>query len=299
MTRFGPKILIAGCGYLGLTAARTFHIGGFNVHGLTRTSDPCTKKGPLPFPMIKADVTRRADLERINEEFDTVLVCVSSRGGDAEAYRNLYLEGTRNLVEVLKPRHCVFTSSTSVYGSSDDAWVTESTPAEPPVETAKVLREAEQVVLDAGGIVARLGGIYGPGRSVHLRKFFEGSAAIEGDGSRWLNQVHRDDAAGAIFLLRAWHAASGIYNVVDDTPLRQREIYSWMADMFGRPLPASVPLPDQRKRGIASKRVSNAKLHGMGWRCRYPSFLTAITSIIPTLVSSGEFAQQAGFSAVA
>jgi nucleoside-diphosphate-sugar epimerase len=299
MKRYGPKILIAGCGYLGLTTARSFHIGGFDVQGLTRSSEPGANKGPLPFPMDRCDITRREDLEKFAGQFDSMVICVSTKGGTAEDYRRVYLEGTRNLLEVVRPQQCIFTSSTSVYGDLDDAWVTEATPAGPVTETGKVLQETEGLVLAAGGIVVRLGGIYGPGRSAHLRRFFDGTATIDGDGSRWLNHIHRDDAAGAIFLLRAWHAPSGIYNVVDDTPVRQREMYSWLADVFGRPLPASVAAGEMRRRGVASKRVSNAKLHGMGWRCRHPSFQSAVTAIAPTLVSGGELVQQAGLSAVA
>jgi nucleoside-diphosphate-sugar epimerase len=299
MKRYGPKVLIAGCGYLGLTTARSFHIGGFDVHGLTRSTDPSERKGPLPFPMDVADITRRDDLEKFAGQFDSVVVCVSTKGGSAGDYRRLYVEGTRNLIEVVRPRKCVFTSSTSVYGDSDGAWVTEAVPASAPTETAKVLREAEEMVLAAGGIVTRLGGIYGPGRAVHLRKFFDGTATIDGDGSRYINQVHRDDAAGALFLLLAWHAPSGIYNIVDDTPVRQREMYAWLSDVFGRPLPPSTPAGEPRRRGVANKRVSNAKLHAMGWRCRHPSFQSAVTVIAPTLLGSGDILSPASLSAVA
>jgi nucleoside-diphosphate-sugar epimerase len=249
--------------------------------------------------MDTADITRRESLERFAGQFDHVVVSVSTRGGTAEDYRRLYLEGTRNLLDVVRPKKCIFTSSTSVYGDSDGAWVTESTPAQPVSETAKVLQETEEMVLAAGGIVARLGGIYGPGRAVYLRKLFDETATIDGDGSRYINQIHRDDAAGALFLLLAWHAPSGVYNVVDDTPVRQREMYAWLADLFGRPVPPSVTMGEVRKRGVANKRVSNAKLHAMGWRCRHPSFQASVTAIAPTLLGGGEIVPQAGIAAVA
>ena len=43
--------------------------------------------------------------------------------------------------------------------------------------------------------------LYGPGRSVLMRKFLAGEAVLEGDGTRWINQIHRDDAARAIVQL--------------------------------------------------------------------------------------------------
>ncbi len=151
----------------------------------------------------------------------------------------------------------------------------EDSPATPDRETGRVLRETEGVVLGApgGGTVARLAGIYGPGRSNLLRKFLSGEAIIEGDGARWLNQIHRDDAAAALFRLAQPDAAPGVYNVADDTPLTQRELYRALADLHGRPLPPMGPIDLDRKRGWTSKRVSNARLRTLGWRPVYPSFI--------------------------
>ena len=66
------------------------------------------------------------------------------------------------------------------------------------------------MVLDAGGTVVRLSGIYGPGRSVILGKFLGGRAVIEEDGRRYLNQIHRDDAARAIVRLLGGSVAPGV-----------------------------------------------------------------------------------------
>ena len=77
---------------------------------------------------------------------------MSPPGGDAEDYRQVYLQGTRNLIEWLAPnppKKFVYTSSTSVYGQTDGSQVKESSPTEPLVETAKVLLETEKVLLAA------------------------------------------------------------------------------------------------------------------------------------------------------
>ena len=97
--------------------------------------------------------------------------------------------------------------------------------------------EAEALARAGGGIALRLAGIYGPGRSVHLKKMLEGSAAIEDvEPSRFLNQIHRDDAVGAILhLLRQEPSrfAGGLFNVVDDTPLTQRQGDEALAAFYG------------------------------------------------------------------
>ena len=69
-------------------------------------------------------------------------------------YRQVYLQGTRNLIEWLgpnPPKKFVYTSSTSVYGQTDGSQVKESSPTEPLVETAKILVETEKLLLAAAG----------------------------------------------------------------------------------------------------------------------------------------------------
>jgi nucleoside-diphosphate-sugar epimerase len=161
--------------------------------------------------------------------------------------------------------------------------VTEESPAEPERETGRILRETEEIVLAGGGTVARLAGIYGPGRSVLLRKFFNGEAVFDGDGSRLINQIHRDDAASALALL-AERDVSGIFNVADDSQPPQREVYSWLAERFEKPLPPSAPVDPNRKRGTTKKRVSNLKLRALGWEPQWPSFFDAVNGD-PNLVA--------------
>jgi nucleoside-diphosphate-sugar epimerase len=112
---------------------------------------------------------------------------------------------------------------------------------------------------------------------VLLRRFLEGEARIEGDGSRFINQIHRDDAASALLHLAA-AAARGVFNVADDTPLMQRDVYAWLAQHFGRPLPPHGDADPNRKRGVTNKRVSNARLRALGWAPRFPAFYDAVVA---------------------
>ena len=202
--------------------------------------------------------------------------CVSSNRGGPEDYRRVYLEGARTLLQAVPTSRFVFTSSTSVYAQTDGSVVSEESPAEPDRETGRILRATEEVVLAAGGTVLRLAGLYGPDRWALLRNFFEGGAMIEGDGSRWGNQIHQADAASAVLLVGTENVPPAIYNVVDDAPTTQREIYEAMAAHFGLPLPPTGPVDTARKRGWSSKRVSNAKLRALGWSPRFTSFRDAL-----------------------
>ena len=106
-----------------------------------------------------------------------------------------------------------------------------------------------------------------------LKKFLAGEAIIEGDGGRWLNQIHRDDAAAALVRLAGSDAPPGVYNVADDQPLTQLALYMALAKQYARPLPPTGPVDLHRKRGWTSKRVVNTRLRALGWRPAYPSFL--------------------------
>jgi nucleoside-diphosphate-sugar epimerase len=151
-------------------------------------------------------------------------------------------------------------------------------------ETGRILLETERLVLASGGIVARLAGIYGPGRSALLSKFLAGTAMIDPENDRFVNQVHRDDIAAALFLLLSREAEiAQIYNVVDDQPILQSECYRWLAQRLNRPLPPTGRSTQEHKRGDSNKHVSNAKLRALGWTPRYPTFPEAMDkSILPS-----------------
>jgi nucleoside-diphosphate-sugar epimerase len=228
---------------------------------------------------VAMDISESPRFETRWQEPDVLVHCASSGRGGADVYRRVYLEGLNNLLSATRAGHVIFVSSTSVYAQSDGSVVTEESPAEPRMETGRILREAEQVTIEAGGSLLRLSGIYGPGRSVLLRKYLEGSAVLESGGDRWINQIHRDDAARAV-VHAATNELTGIYNVSDSTPARQKDVYAWIAAACGGHLPPEGPAPTQRKRGITNKRVSNAKLRACGWSPLYSSYREALPSLL-------------------
>jgi nucleoside-diphosphate-sugar epimerase len=283
-----PRILIAGCGYIGQAAADLLHAAGWLVEGWTRSAESAASLSAKPYHVREVDVSKPAQLAECAGTFDAVVHCASSSGGDAEMYRRVYLDGARNLLETFPGSKLLFTSSTSVYAQRDGSWVTEESETKPMRETSRILLETERSVLASGGIVARLAGIYGPGRSALLNKFLKGTAMIDPETDRFVNQVHRDDIAAALFLLLSRESEiAQIYNVVDDQPILQSECYRWLAHRLNRPLPPIGRSIQERKRGDSNKRVSNAKLRALGWTLRYPTFPEAMDkSILPSFAES-------------
>lgn len=271
-----PRTLLIGHGYLGSHLAQVLSGQGFPVVAVHRGT-PLTE----PYHLLSADLTDPASLAELAQSFspEVVVHAASSSRGGPEAYRRVFVEGVRHLLETFPDAQLFFTSSTSVYGQTDGSLVDEHSATVPDRETGRLLLEAETLVRGAGGVVLRLAGIYGPGRSVYLQRLFEGLARIEDtEPSRYLNQIHRDDACSAIrHLLPLRGSLEGrCFNVVDDTPLTQRACYEALASRFGLPTPPLTPPDTERKRAWTHKIVSNAALRATGWSPLYPSFLDAV-----------------------
>ena len=277
-----PRILIAGCGYVGEATADLFHSAGWNVEGWVHSKDSLLRLSAKPYSVQAIDLSQRGDVAKHAGAFDAVIHCASSRGGNAEVYRQIYLNGAHHLLETFPKARILFTGSTSVYAQRDGSWVTEESETKPLRETSRILLEVEHLILQKGGTVARLAGIYGPQRSALLSKFLNGTATIDPNHDRFVNQVHRDDIASALFLLlnRTALSSAQIYNVVDDEPLLQSECYGWLSQKLNRPLPPTRKSEEPRKRGDSNKRVSNEKLRRSGWRPRYPTFIDAMEKSI-------------------
>jgi nucleoside-diphosphate-sugar epimerase len=280
-----PRILIAGCGYVGEATADLFHSAGWTVEGWVHSKESVAQLSGKPYSVRVIDISQQDEIAEREGVFDAVIHCASSRGGDAAAYRKIYLSGARNLLGIFTDAKILFTSSTSVYAQRDGLWVTEESETKPLPETSRILLEAEKLILEKGQIVVRLAGIYGPRRSALLSKFLNGTITIDPQMDRFVNQIHRDDIASALFLLLNGEAQKSeqIYNVVDDQPLLQSECYGWLAQRLNRPLPLVRESEQPRKRGDTNKRVSNAKLRGSGWTLQYPTFADAMEkSVLPS-----------------
>jgi nucleoside-diphosphate-sugar epimerase len=231
-----------------------------------------------PFRVVAADVSQ-PDALIAAFPGGVIFFCASSGQGGPREYRAVFLEGTRNLLRQFPESRLVFCSSTSVYGQTDGSRVDEGSATEPERETGRVLLAAEQAVLEGGGTVARLAGLYGPGRCVALRKLLDGKAVLEGEGERWLNNLHQEDAAAALLHL-AGEPEPGIFNVVDDEPVRQRDWFAWVCEELARPLPQFGPRDADRKRAWTHKAVSNGRLRATGWKPVYPTFREGLRALL-------------------
>jgi len=283
------RVLIVGCGYVGTALATRLQGLGHEIWALRRSQSPADSASTSGIKFLQADITRPETLSSLPSVYDWVVNCVSASHGGAEDYRAVYVEGMRNLLKWLRvtaPQKFVYTSSTGVYGQMDGSVVDEGSPTIPEAETARVLIEAEQVLLAAAGregfpgVVLRVAGIYGPGRSFWFKQFLSGEARIEASGERVLNSIHLEDVVGSIAAALEKGTPGRIYNAADDRPSTQVEIFEWLSQCLKKPLPprAESGADPVRKRGLTSKRVSNERLRTeLGYSFRYPTFKEGYT----------------------
>lgn len=290
------RALIVGCGYVGFPLAVELVHHGHEVFGLRRSSSSAAALQAAGIKPLHADITQPLSLAGLPREFDWVVNCVASGGGGVDEYRQLYLEGMRNLIAWLAPTdkmpRLVYTSSTGVYGQNDGSLVDETSPTEPATETARVLVETEKLLLAAGreqnfpAMILRAAGIYGPERGYLLKQFLRGEARLEGAGGRMLNMIHRDDLIRAIIAALEGGRAGAIYNAVDNEPVSQLDFFQWLAAQLGQPLPPVVAedAAAPRKRGLTNKRISNHKLRTeLGFSFTHPDFRSGYSAEIQRL----------------
>lgn len=252
----GHSVWVIGAGFLGAALADTCRVKGARV----LTIDPAAVAN-LRGSAGDASLLRHA-LQRLVP--DMVFCCAATHGGTPEDYRRAYLEPVEKLVGLLSGVRVVFCSSTSVYAGQGGGPVTEETPPRAVSERARILLQAEEVVLQGGGVVARLAPLYGPGRCELLRRFFKALPGLPGGDGRRLNYLHRDDAVQALLLLgtQPW-LQEGLFNVSGESFTRST-IYGLLEAAFNIDAEPDAAAPSAR--GVSDMHVDSSRLRALGWR---------------------------------
>ncbi|WP_253736282.1 SDR family oxidoreductase [Halohasta salina] len=289
------RVVILGCGYIGIELGRQLTAAGHDVVGVRRSDEGAAAIEDAGFTAHRADLTDPDDIAGLPDA-DWLVFAASSGGRDAEAAREIYVTALADAIDEYgsradPPDRLVYTSSTGVYGDHDGEWVDESTPLEPTTDKTRVLAEAERVARQRSaeqgidGTVARFSGLYGPDR-YRLERYIKGPVT-EG----YLNMVHRADAAGAVvYLLTADRARDEVVLVTDDEPVDKWTFADWLADECGVDSPPKRTkqqrLTDEglseaaRRRIATSKRCSNEKLRELGYSLEYPTFRAGYRDVI-------------------
>lgn len=271
------RVLIAGCGYVGSALAARLAADGHEVWGMRRNPDGLPE-GVRP---VAADLRDRATLA-LPSGLTAVFYTAAADGGSDDEYRAAYVDGPRNLIAALvargeRPRRVVFTSSTSVYGQTGGEWVDENSPTEPEGFGGRRMLEGEGIVRGGPfpGVVLRLGGIYGPGRTSYIDRVRSGAAECPAE-TTYANRIHRDDCAGALRHLMLLPEPLPVYLGVDRAPADSCEVLHWLAATLGRPAP--IRSASTRRRG--NKRCRSDRLVASGYEFAYPTYREGFRALL-------------------
>ncbi|MBL9134785.1 MAG: NAD-dependent epimerase/dehydratase family protein [Verrucomicrobiales bacterium] len=285
------RVLVAGCGYLGLPIALELARQGHEVVGLRRT--PAADSLPADTPSIAwmtTDLTQ-PDGTLPEGRFDAVIFAL---GGTCSAV----LEGTRRLLAHFAaepPTRYLHLGCTEVYGQTDGSVVKENHPTDPLTELGRAHVEAERLVLAAirnrfPAVLLRVARIYGPGREHDLAKFIRNEVRLAGQGHRNLNLIHLDDAVGGALAALKSGRPGEIYNLVDQEPVTEIHFFTWLAESLGKYVPPFAPPGEPgAKASIANARISNRRLAmELGHRLKYPTFRQGMTAELKRLTEAGQ-----------
>jgi nucleoside-diphosphate-sugar epimerase len=262
------RVLIAGCGDLGLRVARRLLARGDEVHALRRTPPLGEADGVHWHP---GDLTDAASLVSLPAQFSQLVFLPTPDARSPAAYRAVFVEGLRNRLEALdrdRLDRVLLVSSSAVYGEHHGGWVDETTAPGPSGFNGRILLETERWLASQPlpGVVLRLAGLYGPGRLQLIDRLRTGHATVPRALPHWANRIHIDDAASAIAHLLALSGPQPLYLGVDDTPLPLDVLYDHLAALLGAPRPPEGNAPA----GVGSKRLSNARLRASGFAPAWP-----------------------------
>lgn len=212
---------------------------------------------------LRADIGTGEGLSKLPRQARALVFCAAPDQRDEPAYRALYLDGLRRLLDACDADRVVFVSSTAVFGQDAGEWVDEDSATSPAGFNGRVLLESEQALaLHPCGIALRLSGLYGPGREWMLRRARAGEAGMP----RWTNRIHVDDAASALSHLLDLDRPEGLYVGNDDLPALDHEVLAWLRGEEGL-AQVSAATGD-----ITGRRVRNSRLRNSGWTPGYPDY---------------------------
>jgi nucleoside-diphosphate-sugar epimerase len=283
-------ILIAGYGWLGRSIAEHLGREGHRVTGVRRSPHGEAGTAGPRIALLSADLSEPGSMARLPRKVDGIVACQAARGGGVAAYREAYVQTTRNLLRWAGERGVgsfVYTSSTGVFGYDDGRDVDEATPTRPGSESSAILVEAEESVREAAAeglrtCVVRLSGLYGPERFGVVDRVRSGRLALGPGDDAWMNFCHRDDAVATVVAALERGRAGAVYHGSDTAPARRRDVVTWIAGRLRIPPPSNDGDPFRSTGGGrgANRRVLSEKTRSeLGLSPRYPSFRDGLAPV--------------------
>ena len=171
----------------------------------------------------------------------------------------------------------VFTSSSAVYANEAGEACDETSKVYEVGESPRVdrLLLAERAVLDAGGLVCRLAGLYHSERGAH--KYFLKAPSLDSRADALVNLIHYEDAASLCVAALNSGSSSTVYLGTDGVPVTRGDIAT-LTLASGAYADGAAPVFTKTD-GPLGRAMSNPWTRAqLNWQPRYASFKEFMTS---------------------
>lgn len=288
------RILIIGCGKLGIETASLLSAGGHSVTGLRRRIEFL----PAWLESVAIDVLDRASLEVLPAlKPDLVIYQATPAAYNESAYRDIYVSGVNNSIAALQTCNVpvLLVSSTGVYHQADGSWVDEASDTHPSTFNGQIMLEGEQQALSCDlSFVVRFSGIYGASRLRLLERVR--NADWSASDLHWTNRIHESDCARVLAHISELVLHSGakpeglprVWLASDCEPAPYAEVMAFLAAELGVELPDSGATPNNTSRRTGSKRCCNRQLLDSGFQFIYPDYRIGYREILELHRKAGD-----------
>ena len=281
-----PRVLIVGCGDVGLRVAQALSGRGVRLLALTSSAgrtDELRKRGITP---LLGNLDSPDSLRRLAGLSTRVVYLAPPPGQGWTDPRTLAL--TRALRRRSLPDALVYASTSGVYGDCRGEIAAETRALCPDTPRARRRVDAENTIRffgRAGSVrssILRIPGIYAPDREggTPRARLQKGTPVLQAADDVYTNHIHADDLARACIAALWRGKPQRVYNVNDDSCLKMGDYFDLAADLYGLPRPPRVPRSMARDQlpllllsfMSESRRMDNTRLkHELQLQLRYPT----------------------------
>jgi len=291
MQSFGkPRILIIGCGDIGLRVAKQL-VRHYKVFALTSQASRFAELRAVGATPLLGNLDEPNSLWRLSAIAETVIHLAPPQNMGRLDQR------TRNLTRILSQRpnqvrRLIYVSTTGVYGNHSGAHVRETTPVQPESERAWRRVDAERVLrlwAPSHGVsltVLRVPGIYAMDR-LPLERIEAKTPALVPEEDAYSNHIHSEDLARLVCAAVYHGKPQRVINACDGGETKMGDYFDQVADAFALARPPR--LPAQELQSLVSpmlwsfmresRRVMNPRLSELKTVLRYPSVAAFLKTI--------------------
>lgn len=258
-----PRLLIVGCGDIGLRLAR-LALPRFRV--LALTSDPgrvpeLRRAGIVP---LVGNLDHAATLRRLAglAGYVAMLAPPPSDGPRDTRTRHLAHALRSGMIGRAKRPTLTYASTTGVYGDCRGDLVAETRLPNPRTPRGRRRLDAEtqwrRFGRETGTAVSilRIPGIYDDAARSPLRRLQQGLPVLRAEDDVYTSHIHADELARLVFAALLRGKPNRVYNVSDGTQLLMGDYYDRVARRHGLPPPPRVSRAGLAAAGLSPMAIS-------------------------------------------